>query len=203
MSLDTFSGLKGELADWLRRDDLTSRIPSFIVLCEAQLNRRLKTLDMTVRAEAALDEEFVDVPGDFRGVKAFSFEGGHALEYRSPEQMTELVAVQARTGKPELYTVEGRQFRFYPAPDTEYTADLTYWQKVPLLSDAAPTNWLLTDHPDIYLYGSLMSASLFLKNDERVPMWAQAFETAMSDLTAASRSDETGAVLRAIPSTVV
>jgi hypothetical protein len=38
---------------------------------------------------------------------------------------------------------------------------MLYSQKVPALSDSATTNWLLTSHPDAYLFGTLtMSATL-------------------------------------------
>ena len=54
MALDTFSGLKSSIADWINRDDLTSVVPSFIVLAEATFNRTIRTRDMVQRATASV-----------------------------------------------------------------------------------------------------------------------------------------------------
>ena len=48
---------------------------------------------------------------------------------------------------------------------------LDYFQKIPALTDAAATNWLLTAHPDLYLFGALVEAEMFGVNDERAPLW--------------------------------
>ncbi len=42
---------------------------------------------------------------------------------------------------------------------------------MPALSDSTPTNWLLTAHPDLYLFGSMIEAEMFGVNDERAPPW--------------------------------
>ena len=39
MALGTFTELKDAIADWLDRSDLTARIPDFIALAEARINR--------------------------------------------------------------------------------------------------------------------------------------------------------------------
>ena len=55
MALTSYSELKSSLADWLNRDDLTSVIPDFISLAEAQIERRLPTQKMVKRADATID----------------------------------------------------------------------------------------------------------------------------------------------------
>jgi hypothetical protein len=67
-----------------------------------------------------------------------------------------------------------------PAPDSTYTGELTYYAKIPALSDAATTNWLLGVAPDVYLYGSLMEAAPYLDDDARVQTWGGLLEQAMS-----------------------
>ena len=64
---------------------------------------------------------------------------------------------------------------------------LHYWVKITPLSDANTTNWLLTKYPDLYRYASLMSAEGFLKNDPRIPLWAQ---TAANILAEVEQHDE-------------
>ena len=49
--------------------------------------------------------------------------------------------------------------------------EFDYFPKMPALSECATTNWLLTAHPDLYLFGSLVEAEMFGVNDERAPLW--------------------------------
>ena len=55
MALSTYSELKTSVADWLNRSDLTSAVPDFISLAEAQVERRLRTRQMIVRATATIE----------------------------------------------------------------------------------------------------------------------------------------------------
>ena len=41
---------------------------------------------------------------------------------------------------------------------------------------------MLTNNPDLYLYGALLEAEPFLMNDARVQLWANAFRQALTDL---------------------
>jgi hypothetical protein len=62
-----------------------------------------------------------------------------------------------------------------------------YFKTIPSLSDAVPSNWLLEDHPDVYLYGTLVEASLYLMDDERLPGWSQALEEAVQEIKEADK----------------
>ena len=42
MAIGTYSELQTAVANWLDRDDLTDRIPEFIALAEAKMNRVLR-----------------------------------------------------------------------------------------------------------------------------------------------------------------
>ena len=68
-----------------------------------------------------------------------------------------------------------------PIPDQYYTISV-YGSINVTLSDTKPTNWLLTKHPDIYLYGALAEAEPYLKNDERIEVWNGRFEKGMDEL---------------------
>jgi hypothetical protein len=70
---------------------------------------------------------------------------------------------------PRIFTIEGSTLKVRPLDTTALEFD--YFQKVPALSDSAPANWLLTAHPDLYLFGSLVEAEMFGVNDERAPLW--------------------------------
>ena len=50
------------------------------------------------------------------------------------------------------------------------------------MTDAVATNWLLTAHPDVYLYGSLREAGIFMQEDERVPLWTAGYKSAVDSI---------------------
>jgi hypothetical protein len=66
---------------------------------------------------------------------------------------------------PEVYCIENNQIRLGPAPDTTYTARITYYYQL-ALSDSQTTNWLLTAYPTAYLYGSLHEFHLWARDDQ-------------------------------------
>jgi hypothetical protein len=61
-----------------------------------------------------------------------------------------------------------------PAVD-DITIDMVYYGKIPALSDANTTNWLLTKAPDVYLYGALTHAAPFLMDDQRMAVFSQIY----------------------------
>jgi hypothetical protein len=75
-----------------------------------------------------------------------------------------------RVGQPQAYAISGSSLLIAPAPDSAYAIRLTYKQAIPALSDANPTNWLLTRHPDLYVAASLAMAEFRGWNDARLPM---------------------------------
>jgi hypothetical protein len=90
-------------------------------------------------------------------------------------------------GKPEYFSIVGNQLEVIPSPDTEYSAELTYYAKITALSDANTSNWLLAYAPDLYLYGALLEATPYLKDDERLVVWGQLYIASMEDIVVADQ----------------
>lgn len=86
------------------------------------------------------------------------------------------------SGAPMYYAILDDKIRFYPTPDSTYSLKMGYWRKILTLSDTQTTNWLLTDHPDIYLFGALVQAEPFLKSDPRIATWKTMLEEALTQL---------------------
>ena len=59
---------------------------------------------------------------------------------------------------------------------------MLYYKTFDALSDSNTTSTMLTNNPDIYLYGVLLEAEPFLMNDQRVQLWATAFRQAIADV---------------------
>ena len=190
MALDTFAGLKATIADYLNRDDLTAIIPSFITIAEAKFNRKLRTRQMIKRANGQIETAFFAYPSDWLQAKEFQLNTNPIvrLQFVTEAYGDELKANRyVSIGQPAYYTITGTQLEFIPAPDATYSAELTYYAKIPALSDSNTSNWLLAYAPDLYLYGALLEAAPYLKDDERLAVWSQMYINSLGDIEVADQ----------------
>ena len=201
MAIGTFAELKTAAANWLDRSDLTARIPEFIALAEARFNRILRTRDMetvsTAISTSAGTREY-SLPTGFVQMKEFHLTTDPLtpLAYITPEMMTRIWAGSGQ-GKPEVFTIIADNVRLGPNPDAVYTTSMLYYKTFTALSDSATTNDMLTNNPDVYLYGTLLEAEPFIMNDQRVQLWGMAFEKAIGDIQNQDNKDRhSGSQLR-------
>ena len=182
MALSNYTELQASVADFLNRSDLTDVIPDFIRMTEAELNRVLRTREMSVRTRAPVSGQYVKLPVDFLGMRNIELltEPVTVLEYRNLQNLDAHRAADS-TGKPLFYSIMQNNIEFAPVPDSEYTLEIVYYQSLPALADNT-TNWLLDAHPDIYLYGSLMQSAPYLQADERISIWAGKFQQILEQL---------------------
>ena len=199
MALSTYTELKTSVADWLNRSDLTTAIPDFISLAEAQIERTLRTRQMIVRANASFDAQYGAVPSDFletKSLKLTSTNPQTPLQFLSSDALDNEMTNYTASGKPKFFGIVGGQFRIVPTPDATYTTELTYYAKLTKLSSSVASNWHLASSPDIYLYGSLLQAAPYLQDDARIQTWATLYERALNDSqTADDRSASSGGAL--------
>jgi hypothetical protein len=181
----TYAELKTAIANYLNRSDLTSDIDTFIDNVEAELNRRLRTKDMIKRATATADSQYLSVPTDW--IEAINVE--ITSNDFSPlfQQSIESLDVYRKannnsTGQPVYFAMVDDSIELAPTPDVEYTLQLTYYAKISALSDSNTSNFVSVSHPDVYLYGALKHASIFLMEDDRIPMFTQQFEKALEEM---------------------
>jgi hypothetical protein len=195
MALSNYSNLKTSIANWLNRSDLTSEIADdFIVLAEADFNSKLRIRKMITQSTFTIDSETESLPTGFLQVRdMFILSGGtkNALRYVAPGQMDQMIGTSV-SGKPSAYTILGDNFRFAKKPDASYSGVINYYKKFDTLSSTNTSNYILTDHPAIYLYGSLFHAANFLGgyNPQQVQSWQQMYATAMERLEQNDREDQ-------------
>lgn len=190
MAIDSYSTLKSGIADFLNRSDLTSVIPTFISLSEAKFNRVLRTRQMIKRATATIDTQYFAMPDDFLEAKKLVLNTNplSVVEFATAEFLdTQRANTYIAPGKPKLFGVIGTQFEVVPSPDASYTGELTYYGKISALSDSTTSNWLLAYAPDLYLYGALVQAAPYLRDDERIATWGQFYTSAIEDITVADQ----------------
>jgi hypothetical protein len=195
MALTTYTTLKASIANWLNRSDLTSEIADdFIKLTEADFNSKLRIRKMVAQTSFTIDSETEALPTGFLQVRDIYILNGNTkvpLTYTTPSQMDSTVGTST-TGLPNSFTILGDTFRFSPKPDASYTAFINYYKSFDALSNTTTTNYILTAHPAIYLYGSLFHAANFLGgiNPQQVQTWQQMFATAMERLELNDREDQ-------------
>lgn len=188
MTLETYAELKSAIADWLNREDMTSVIPSFIALAEADMNRSLRDYRMEKRSNATLDAQYSALPADWlETIRLHLTDTTSRLELVSEGALADLRAQRGdATGKPTHYAHTAGGLELFPTPDGSYTAELVYVAKVPALSDSNTANWLLSAAPDAYLYGALVQSAPYLKDDQRATVWAGLYQSAINNLNSAS-----------------
>lgn len=182
MALANYSDLKVAVAGWLNRTDLTDQIPDFITLAESKLNRRLKLRVMETEASLSLSSggQSVALPSGFvepMDLWAEDPEGRRDLRYLDPSQMPDHVA-QDRV---EYWTITGANIVFERPSDAALTLTLRYLASF-ALSDASPTNWLLTNHPDVYLFATLVEAAPYERDTEALGIWSARLEAAIQEV---------------------
>jgi hypothetical protein len=182
MAISTYAELKTAIADFLNRQDLTSAIPTFISLAEASINRDVRHWRMEKRVETTLDEQYENLPTDFIEALELSVDNNTRLTLISVAEMQDRKEANSASGKPRYYRVTADQFEFYPAPSEGYTLSLQYMAKTPALSDSNTSNWLLTNAPDVYLYGALVHSAPYLVDDPRIQVWATLYQSAVEAL---------------------
>jgi hypothetical protein len=191
MTIATYAELLTELPSWLdNRTTLTDRYPVFVALCEAKMNRRLRTRRQVARSTISPSAETLTVPTDFAAAKSMRLTGGSKwqLDAVSDEQLTDLMGGDDSSGEPQAFALEGGNFVFWPPPSSATSINLVYYQTVPGL-EANSTNWVLTNHPDAYLYGAVAEAWSYLGENEEAAKFAQLFLAALDDIEAASISE--------------
>ncbi len=173
MAITTYAELQAAAANWLVRSDLTARIPELITLAETRLNRvmrhRLAETDATVTT--TVGSRWVALPAGFTEPLRLWIERAGGRE-ELPFLEASLIAASSLRGAPGAWTIDGANLAFDRPCDQAYALTLRMLKRF-ALSDAAPTNALLSDAPDIYLFATLSEAAPFLRDADL----ADAYET--------------------------
>jgi hypothetical protein len=199
VSITTYDELKSAIADFLNRDDLTSVIPTFISLAEADMNRKVRHWRMENRATAEVDGRYSAIPPDFLEPIRLHLEGDQTpLESISSYRMQELRQSSSDAlGQPKYYCLTQGEIEIFPTPRQAENLEMYYVSRVPSLSASNETNLMLQYHPDIYLYGSLSHSALYLGEDARINQWVQLYVNAVESANQeSSKAKSSGSGLR-------
>ena len=201
MSLASYSDLQSAVANWTHRADLTSVIPDLITLAETKILRDLRTREMetafssTMAADGTLAiwSNYIDLKEAYISASPIRF-----LERKNARFIREKYALASVVSTPRFIAREGTNFIFGPYPDSQYTVNgIFYKNRGPLSTNT--THAIFTNNPDVYLFGTLLETVPYLKDEKRVPIWEQKYQSALEHANRKSvREEFSGSDLRMV-----
>lgn len=186
--ITSYSTLVTAVQDYLARGDLSTFVPNFVQNCEQRFYRSPKNWGkwMEQSLSSTISSSVIAVPSDYLQLRVAYVNGSPSsrLEFVSLEQLYGRFPRGSDTGIPQWIARDGTNFVFGPAPDSDYTIKGSYFGKPTALrsyaGDAA-AHWLILNAPDLLLYGALLEAEPFIKNDSRMAVWSAMYAAAVKD----------------------
>jgi len=192
MAITTYAELQAAAANWLVRGDLTARIPDFIALAEARLNRvlRARLAETETTLVGAVGSRAIPLPAGFTEplrVWIVRPEGRCEMPFLDPS----LIGASSLRGEPLHWTVDGASLAFDRPLDQAYVFDLRLLSAF-RLTDETPTNALLSDSPDLYLFATLCEAAPFLRDPDLAASYEAKLEAAIAAANAKDGRSRSG-----------
>lgn len=195
MPFTNYTELRAAVTGWLHRDDLVDQIPDFIDLAERGINRiaQVQAMENTVQLPVAAGARVVALPIGFTSPLAVWMGSTHRRDLTAalPEQFP----ASLTPGRPEYWAIDGTNLAFDCPSDIARTANLRYRGGFKL-SDAAPTNALLTKYPDIYLYGTLLQSAPWIRDFDSIALWREMYARCVKEINATESRARAVAPLR-------
>src|SRR5690348_14504070 len=171
MALDgTYSGLQNSLASWLHRSDLTATIPDLITLADNRINNDLRHRAMETSQASTIASGVIAVPSNYIELKDAYISSTSPyvnLDRKTANWIYDKYPNRVSDNTPRFIAREGSNFIFGPFPDANYVVTLVYYNRFASLSSSV--NSVFTSYPGLWLYGALLEAAPYLKDDKRIP----------------------------------
>lgn len=180
-AITDYGSLLVDAGEYSGRNDIAHLFPRFVGLAEAKMNRVLRIADMEKSDTVALTDGDGALPVDFLEAREVLTPDGFTIGAWSLQALTD--RYRNRGGYPQGYAVVGSTIMARPTTSGNLT--ITYYAKIPTLSIANPTNWLLEKAPDAYLYALVEEIAIWAKDADSAGAARQLKEMAMAGLTLA------------------
>ena len=191
-SVMTYDSLVENIQSYLERTDTATleKIPLFIMLTEQIIASQIKFLgNLTVNTSTmTASTSIIDKPARWHKTVSMNITVAGERQpvlLRKYEYLREYWPNATSTGTPEFYSdYDYTHWLVAPTPDLAYTFEVLYYERIQPLDSSNQTNWFTIYAPQALLYGSLLQAMPFLKNDERMAMWKANYDQIMQTLMA-------------------
>lgn len=194
----TFTTLKEDVQRYLERGAtmgtdpiIVEQLPRLINLAERRIARELKVqgFSTVVTGTLSAGQSVYPKPDRWRDTVSMNIGTGAGnttrkqIYTRAYEYVRQYWPDETLTGEPQFYAdYDYTHWVFAPTPDADYPFEILYYELPPLLDDSVQSNWLTEYAPQLLLYGTLLEATPFLKNDERIPVWQAMYDRAAAML---------------------
>lgn len=179
MTISDYASLLVDAGEYSGREDIAHLFPRFVGLAELKLNRGLRVADMEVTDEISLIDGDGTLPPDFLEAREVKNASGIPIRAISLQQLTNSYMDRSGTA-PIGYAIVGRTIKARPISDQDLT--VTYYGRIPALTPSNPTNWLLENAPDVYLYALVNEIAIWGKDVEGATAAQQLMMLALSGL---------------------
>lgn len=183
-----FDEIKEVTLGYADREDqeVISKIPVFIKLVEARLNRRLKISPMSRRSVTITvsDQEYYSLPPDFAGLRDIEIRDNQdsvkrrTMTYVSPEMSNKL----SGDAQSIYYTIVANQLQIIPRQDPGMIIEVIYYKKITPLTSTTKTNEISEQFPDLYVYGILVEINSFIKDKLAADAWDSKFQSVIEEV---------------------
>ena len=188
----TYTSLLSDLRRYLERGFtqesdpyVYEQLPRLITLAERRIARELKVEGFIVPVTTTL-QAGVSVyakPDRWRDTVSMRIDA-NAIQARSYEYIRNYWPDDAQTGTPEFYAdYDYQHWLIAPAPAVDTSIEILYYEQPRFLGDETQTNFITEYAPDMLLYGSLLEAAPYLKNDQRLQIWQSLYDRAAQALS--------------------
>lgn len=186
----TYTSLFNDISSYLERTDTATlaKIPTFIMLAEQTLASEIKFLgNLTVnQSNMVSGNPVITKPARWRKTVSMNVTVDGVKQpvfLRTYEYMRQYWPDEAQEDVPKYYgDYDYTHWLVAPTPDAAYDFEVMYYEEVQPLDATNQTNWFTQYAPQAMLYGSLLQAMPFLKNDERMPMWRAEYDKIVAQL---------------------
>jgi hypothetical protein len=187
----TYDSLVENIQAYLERSDAQTldKIPLFIMLAEQTIAAQIKFLgNLTVNTSTLVSNtSIIDKPARWHKTVSFNITVNGVRQpvfLRQYEYLRQYWPDNTATGVPVYFSdYDYTHWLIAPTPNSNYTFEVLYYERVQPLDSTNQSNWFTVYAPQALLYGSLLQAMPFLKNDERIPMWQEQYNAIMTTLS--------------------
>jgi len=154
------------------------QLPRLVTLAERRIARELK-IEGFIRAittPLSIGVSTYLKPDRWRDTISMTVDGT-PIQTRSYEYLRNYWPNEAQTASPQFYAdYDYANWLIAPTPNAASTLEILYYEQPALLGPNLQSNWLTDYAPELVLYASLLEATPFLKNDERVQLWQSLYD---------------------------
>lgn len=187
----TYDSLTSSVLQYLERRDaaVVNAIPTFITLAEFEIAQEIKTLGQlqVVNSNMTTGNPILQKPARWRKTVSMTLttsSGTSPILLRKFEYLKNYWPNVNTTGTPLYYAdTDWDHWYLAPTPSTTFSFAVLYYERISPLSSTNQTNWLTQNAPNAMLFGTLLQAMPFLKNDQRT-IFQQKYTEALQSLKA-------------------